>query len=68
MVIPICWDCRHYRTDASCSAFPDGIPAEILDSEADHRRPYPGDRGIRFELKKQELTGSARITAAKRPA
>ena len=47
--IPICWKCKHYRDDVTCAAFPQGIPAEILDSEADHREPYPGDQGMRFE-------------------
>jgi len=38
-------------TDAilKCSGFPDGIPFPILSGDADHRNPYPGDNGIRFE-------------------
>lgn len=34
-----------------CVAFPDGIPRDIYPDGYDHRLPYPGDRGIRFELK-----------------
>jgi hypothetical protein len=52
-----CFNCRHFDPDqVSCTAF-DDIPREILgnvfpgeDIELhDHRQPYPGDNGIRFE-------------------
>lgn len=46
---PLCWRCRHFRDDITCKPFPQGIPMEILTSEADHHKPYPGDHGIRFE-------------------
>lgn len=32
-----------------CPAIPDGIPAEITVNLFDHRKPYPGDSGVRFE-------------------
>jgi hypothetical protein len=32
-----------------CDAYPAGIPDPIINSEADHRLPYVGDQGIRFE-------------------
>jgi hypothetical protein len=59
---PICFACRHLHpglvrvTDtppegpSTCDAFPDGIPDEIMLGGVDHRRPLPGDGGIRFEL------------------
>jgi hypothetical protein len=32
-----------------CAAFPDGIPKDISYGENDHRKPFPGDHGIRYE-------------------
>jgi hypothetical protein len=48
-----CQSCKHFRrdidTDTICAAFPDGIPIEIIAARHDHREPYPGDHGIRYE-------------------
>ena len=56
-VVPQCLGCRHFRPDPdasrplTCAAFPAPrrIPGAILLGEHDHREPFPGDGGIRFE-------------------
>jgi len=55
-VLPQCLRCKHFQPPPrtgpapyACAAFPAGIPREILLAEHDHRRPFPGDHGIRFE-------------------
>jgi hypothetical protein len=54
----ICTKCAHFRADESedtislppfCTAFPQGIPDEIIRQGYDHRNPYDGDNGIMFE-------------------
>ena len=43
-----CLTCRHYHLGGACDAFKK-IPSEIVTGEVDHREPYPGDNGIRWE-------------------
>lgn len=54
---PQCEDCIHIvdsRPGYYCEAFPKGIPDAILQGDHDHRKPYPGDNGIRFVKKEKE--------------
>ena len=46
-----CRGCRHlFNLELwTCAAFPNGIPAAILAGDFDHRKPYLGDGGIRYE-------------------
>lgn len=47
---PQCVHCKHALPYNKCDAFPDGIPDEINKfNRHDHRKPFPGDNGIRFE-------------------
>lgn len=48
----ICIFCKHLCDGATrCTAFPEGIPDDILFGIHDHRNPYEGDNGVLFELK-----------------
>ncbi len=46
-----CLECKHLRPrqPVTCKAFESGIPAKVLNGKHDHRKPYKGDKGIRFE-------------------
>lgn len=59
---PACIDCKHLHrgdpnaTRNTCEAFPEGIPDVILFEGRDHRKPFKGDRGVRFEVLVQRPT------------
>jgi hypothetical protein len=45
-----CLSCVHkHTTGATCTAFPAGIPDDILLRCHEHRTLYPGDQGITYE-------------------
>jgi hypothetical protein len=55
-ITPICVGCSRFRESDQahpewwCAAFPDGIPWQIGEDGFDHRKPFPGDHGILFDL------------------
>ena len=59
---PMCLSCKYLIEDAYkrdtyyCKAFPGGIPDRIFYDGYDHRQPYAGDRGIRYESIEDELS------------
>jgi hypothetical protein len=48
-----CATCKHYRFLQQCAAYPKRIPQPIFDGFHDHREPYKGDQGIRWEPAEQ---------------
>jgi hypothetical protein len=40
----LCNDCKYNNRDSTCEAFPDGIPAAILNNTFTHYAPYPGQQ------------------------
>ena len=58
-ISPLCAFCKHrHERDfrkrvPSCDAFPDGVPDVIYFECGDHRKPFAGDNGIRFERREE---------------
>jgi hypothetical protein len=51
-----CVWCQHRLSNGRrCRAFPGGIPDAILRNRHDHRLPYEGDSGLRFEPEVVEI-------------
>jgi len=51
-----CVWCRHRSAGGRrCRAFPKGIPEAIIKNRHDHRDPYDGDFGVRFEPEVVEI-------------
>ena len=44
-----CARCKHWTQGVQCKAFMRGIPQAIMTGKHSHRRPFPGDGGVRFE-------------------
>jgi len=62
---PLCLWCGHLAAREGpgrmrCKAFPKGIPDDIYVRGYDHRKPYPQDRGMRFELRRDIDPGKIR--------
>ncbi|MBA4389208.1 MAG: hypothetical protein C0404_14640 [Verrucomicrobia bacterium] len=52
-----CFECKHRHggkkmgENETCAAYPGGIPPTLLFGIMQHREPFPGDKGIRFQRK-----------------
>ena len=46
----MCNHCKHKHKFATCEAFPEGIPKELI-ARGEHDTPFQNDNGIRFEPK-----------------
>jgi len=64
---PICYRCIAKHPGLTCDAFPEGIPHDILMSEAGHRQPFVGDKGMRFEPKREKDAAYAKSLFAPWP-
>ncbi len=63
MEVMQCAYCAHFLGGERCAAFREGIPEEIYRGEFDHRRPYPGDDGVRWQPASEGAAEIAALTA-----
>lgn len=50
----ICNSCIYVNDNGyTCTAFPDGIPKEILTGKVKHFNEYDGDNGIQFKAREE---------------
>jgi hypothetical protein len=62
---PGCTSCRHLQLDATCPAFPDGIPLRVLSGEQSHLDELPGQvPGTVFEPYPEGQSFGERLIAA----
>ena len=68
--MPICLECSRFHGEPdepfapwTCSAFPNGIPKSIINSEEDHTKPIAGDNDLQFDpvepARRGEITRNA---------
>jgi hypothetical protein len=62
----VCPDCVHFvggegEVAPYCTAFPEGIPDDIIRGGFDHTQEYPGDQGIRFTPRSKPMKGIGQL-------
>ncbi len=52
LTISLCTHCERFDRATEdrnvCTAFPSGIPSDVLLGVLDHSKPIPGDHGLQF--------------------
>ncbi len=72
MTLLQCFDCKHLAPwvpgePIHCRAFPLEIPEAIRKNLHDHRQPFPGDNGIRFEPSESAIELGVRLPSGDFP-
>lgn len=51
-----CLKCEHFdEYQITCTAYPEGIPQDIIEGKVHHDKSYPGDNGILFKKRTRPL-------------